>query len=131
MSKSEHESTPGWCDGVQAAIGWVKYRQSVMPDSQMPAYKAALSDVLVHLEAMLTRGTAAATSTLDSQDDLHGVVVAFNPDSLWGEIKLRNKKLVRFHSTSHHGLGWPYVGERVEVVTSDISGGLLSVHEVP
>ncbi len=63
---SEHEGTEAWLQGVRDSIAWVKYRQSVLADLQHAAYKAALADVLVHLEAMLARGTARSTTPVAS-----------------------------------------------------------------
>lgn len=65
MSKSEHEGTEAWRQGIKDSIAWVKYRQMVMPDLQKEVYKAALADVLIHLEAMLERGTSQVTSVCD------------------------------------------------------------------
>jgi hypothetical protein len=64
ISPRDHEGAPGWLAGIEAAIRKVRYRQGVMPDMQAPAYKAALSEVLVHLEAMLARGTEHATTSI-------------------------------------------------------------------
>ena len=53
--EAEHDAA--WREGINASLRKVRYRQSVMPDLQTPAYKAALADVSLHLEAMLERGT--------------------------------------------------------------------------
>jgi hypothetical protein len=50
------EGSPTWRAGIEACIRKVKYRQSVMPSLQHPAYKTALVDLLVHFEAMLVVG---------------------------------------------------------------------------
>lgn len=54
-----------WRQGVRDSIAAVNYRQTVSPDYQIAAYKQALIDVLIHLEAMLERGTARSTCVLD------------------------------------------------------------------
>lgn len=54
---NKHEGTEGWRAGIAASIRKVHYRKMVMPDLQPPAYKAALEDILIHLEAMLERNT--------------------------------------------------------------------------
>lgn len=59
-----HDGTIGWRAGIEACVRKVKYRQAILPDLQTPAYRAALLDVLVHLEAMLERGTEHSTTSL-------------------------------------------------------------------
>lgn len=56
------DGSPGWRAGIEACIRKVKYRKSVMPDLQKPAYTAALDDLLLHFEAMLERGTERSTT---------------------------------------------------------------------
>lgn len=53
----EHDGSPGWRAGIEASIRKVKHRQAILSDFQTPGYRAALADVLTHLEAMLIRGT--------------------------------------------------------------------------
>lgn len=67
--KTEHEGSEAWKQGIRDSIAWVKYRQAVMPDLQKEAYKAALSDILIHLEAMLERGTARSGSSIFAYND--------------------------------------------------------------
>lgn len=54
-----------WREGVEASLRKVRYRLSVMPDLQKPAYTAALRDVELHLMAMLERGTERSTTPID------------------------------------------------------------------
>lgn len=61
---SSHEGTEAWRQGVKDSIAWVLYRQQVLTDLQHPAYQAALADLLVHLQAMLDRGTASPVTPL-------------------------------------------------------------------
>ena len=66
---SEHDGTPGWRAGVEASIRKVRYRQSVMPDLQTAAYKQALADVALHLEAMLERGCERTGTCIADRTD--------------------------------------------------------------
>jgi hypothetical protein len=63
--KSEHEGTPGWRSGIEAAIRVVRSRQNTLPDLQVAAYQVALSEVETMLQAMLKRGTEARTTPID------------------------------------------------------------------
>ena len=63
--KTEHEGTEAWRQGIRDSIKWIKYRQVILEVFQTEGYKAALDDALIHLEAMLERGTAKAVSKLD------------------------------------------------------------------
>jgi hypothetical protein len=58
---------------------------------------------------------------------LFGTVVAWNRDTCVGEVQY-DLTVVRFHSTSFQGRGWPRVGLRVEIVLSK-RGELVSLHE--
>ncbi len=60
-----HDGIDAWRLGVADCIRIVKHRQSVMPDMQKPAYAAALSDLLIHFEAMYERGTARSVTVLE------------------------------------------------------------------
>jgi hypothetical protein len=69
---------------------------------------------------------------VDEPPNVRGIVTAFNPDSLWGEVEYVSPNgycRVRFHSTSHHGTVFPFRGERVEIVFNQ-ARELLAVHEV-
>lgn len=66
----QHDGSAGWRAGIEAAVRKVKMRQAIMPDTQTPGYRQALRDVLVHLEAMLERGTE--TSVEDTMRGDHG-----------------------------------------------------------
>lgn len=59
-----------------------------------------------------------------------GVIVAWNYESLWGSIELKDGSMVNFHSTYYHGVPttWPRVGVLVDVIYND-RGNLLSVHQ--
>lgn len=46
-----------WRTGIEASLRTIKDRQRVMPDLQSPAYKQALIDVTLQLEAMLESGS--------------------------------------------------------------------------
>lgn len=63
-----------------------------------------------------------------------GTVASFNRDTSYGVVEIENSPgeettLVSFHSTSHHGGFFPYVGQRVEVFFNSL-GDLLALHPV-
>lgn len=54
---AEHESSPGWRAGIEASIRRLEAQLKKPRDLWHPAYFAALDEALVHLQAMLERGT--------------------------------------------------------------------------
>jgi len=62
---SEHDGSPGWRAGIEASIARVKAMQRKPRDIYHKAYFAALDELLVHLEAMLERGSERSTTSVD------------------------------------------------------------------
>lgn len=58
----------GWRLGIRDSIAHVRAMQRKPRDLWHKAYFAALDEVLVHLEAMLSRGTAKSTTGLADLD---------------------------------------------------------------
>jgi hypothetical protein len=70
MPNIEVEGSSAWRSGITASLRCVRYRQSVMPDLQTPAYKQALADIALHLMAMLERNSEKSTTQLAAIDAL-------------------------------------------------------------
>lgn len=58
------QSDSGWRAGIEASISHIKAMQRKPRDLWHAAYFAACDEVLVHLEAMLERGTERSTTEL-------------------------------------------------------------------